>query len=352
MDANQDPEILFFNRIWSVHVNEARKIDQSWRPGFDVRNDAIREPAEAFWSNLDRIDAMASLPFTLTSHAIWSDRLTNTAEIKTYLDGLVSGTRPDPVESIWSNLFRATAGLQQAVEFPPAAKVERLIDLLLGLRWNYVSSGFHALLGSQLVMAWMAFESLAADLWVAAVNARPRSLAVNVLSASTQDTAPKDDPTPQQERQYEISLNVDALKLAQFNLVEKMGDILKDRKRVSFLSLDGIEKAYLAAFRSPPGQKNARPSHNLTDLLDEYRQRLFTLSKMRHLLAHKGGVLDKKFIDEVKSHSPELTSSPDGRLPLSGPMVRDYTNAAFRAGGDLIKFVDNWLATVPDQIDG
>jgi hypothetical protein len=95
---------------------------------------------------------------------------------------------------------------------------------------------FEALMSTQLIMAWTAFETLAGDLWEAAVNCHPQTLATLDSKSATADAKGEGK-----------SLPMFFLERYHYDLREKMGTILKEH-RCNFQKLDGIIKAYRLAF--------------------------------------------------------------------------------------------------------
>ena len=99
--------------------------------------------------------------------------------------------------------------------------------------------GLQNLLRASLLNAWTAFENLAADLWIKAVDLRPRTLAYNVVMG------PKpSNPNSKQEPQMPFREMADF----GFNVSNDMGKLLKNRGKVNLDSLERIEEAYFCTF--------------------------------------------------------------------------------------------------------
>ena len=112
----------------------------------------------------------------------------------------------------------------------------------------------------------------------------------------------------------------------------KMGSVLSLNRRVSFQSLNDIVDAYQKAFRS-----------DLDSVFDDLVATRET-EKVRHLIAHRGGVVDRKFHEEM-SDSPFYKDVPIGsQLPFDGPMVSRHVDACIKTGVALFSTVDSWSA--------
>lgn len=224
------------------------------------------------------------------------------------------------------------------------------------------------LFGSILVTSWMTFEMLATDLWIAAVNARPKTLAWNVVIPPT--TAKKVPNTHERKKPDSIqqkvnsgakkkggelkdapqfkqqapTISFDSLAGHGFNISEEVGQFLKDDRRVNFDSLRGIRIAYYDAFRTP-GDDSQRTSQPLVDLFEKHFDDLKSLEAIRNLIAHRGGTVDPKFLAEVEEHDKQLAQLPEKEpLEADGDFVLKYMKAVDSACVELFGFVDNWLA--------
>jgi hypothetical protein len=65
--------------------------------------------------------------------------------------------------------------------------------------------------------------------------------------------------------------------------------------------------------------------------------------------AHRGGKVDAKFRQEIRTHAPDLYAIGVGEmLPLDGDLVKKYTEPAVSFSQSLFKIVDEWLKNYPD----
>jgi len=160
--------------------------------------------------------------------------------------------------------------------------------------------------------SYAAFETLAADVWIAAVN-RDFSLAKNWIDKNS-------------ERQIPTSV----LAGNNFNVSSLMGTILHDTKKVSFESLNDIRNQYFQTFKGEL-EGAFEPSDDLVKA-----------EKTRHLFAHRGGLIDQKFKTQMSKY-PEYADAVVGeRLRLTGPVTGAHVNACAKCGVALLKQVDNW----------
>lgn len=133
-------------------------------------------------------------------------------------------------------------------------------------------------------------------------------------------------------------IGVDEIAAHEFDLKNHMGDIL--RRRYRFGSLEKIQKAYRIAFFQ--NKRILRPFST---------PYLHTLNQCRNLLVHKGGIIDQKFHEKVRS-VPELKDGPVGSiLHFDGELVCSLVRAARKASVGLLFATDRWLARYPDSIN-
>jgi hypothetical protein len=165
-------------------------------------------------------------------------------------------------------------------------------------------------LSAATVYIWTAFECLAADLWENSLNDR------TVLAHRTLSSIPGDDTGKSGLSRRHIEVGLAARH--GFDLRRCLGTLLKSK--FDFTSFEGIEAAYKQAFG--------------TDELQGF-QDLKELEQVRHLIVHRGGVVDEKFL--------RVTNLKARRgVPLSPKVsqVCDYMIAVTLACVSLLKSVD------------
>ncbi len=205
---------------------------------------------------------------------------------------------------------------------------------------EFYSESFVDLMFNQIVGAWTAYEVLATDLWVEAVNRRPKHLGKNAWIGSRQSEGDNDESGKKSSRGFDVDL----LDEYDFNLSESMGTMMWRKRLFDFNSLRGLVAAYKMAFRvmgKKEGQSGAMPELNRWFSGPDHDQ-LKVLEAIRHATVHRGGRADVTFLERMEGH-------PFGQLrngepiPLDGEVVQKCTEAAVKSGIVLLMGVDEWL---------
>lgn len=123
----------------------------------------------------------------------------------------------------------------------------------------------YATLTAMVTGAYGAFETLAEDLWIATAN-KHFGLAMAFIKSFPQRQADM------------VALLGDGP-----DLTYRMGTILGRTKKIQFNSLGDIQDNYRRTFSS-----------GIASVLDDFSG-VRTAEKIRHLLAHRGGVVDARF---------------------------------------------------------
>jgi len=222
--------------------------------------------------------------------------------------------------------------------------VDDLLDREEQKVWRENAIG--SLYSSLIIGAYTAFEVLATDLWLVAVNERPKSLAKYALEFARGDTS-----EPKAARQ-EPSVLLSTLAAYDFNVSGAVGDFLRESNRVKFDSLNGIQTAYKAAFRIPEDKKK-RVSNQLSELFKGAYNDLYAIEAVRNLMAHRGGKVDQKFLDQVKGYDAGWSATlKDQPLQLAGQQVSKLVLASVRFSSSLLVFVNDWLSKYTDSGPG
>ena len=274
-----------------------------------------KDIAESFKASLDRLMSFFELPLQLI---YWSARISVIKHIARYRCGLSpeDDSRDhelqvsEAVKRVWDEIVRPSQGTR-TVSFSTG-----VLATMLGDRGSTgidpAREGVEAVLAAMVMASYAAFETLAADLWVEAVN-RHNSLATNWM-----------------EKNSEKQIPGAVLASYEFNVSSYMGTILHSTKKVSFESLNDIRNLYRQAFKGA--------MDDAFEPIDD----LVKAEKTRHLFAHRGGLVDRKFKDQMKDY-PEYTSAVIGeRLRLTGPVTGSYVAACAKCGVALLKAIDNW----------
>ena len=164
--------------------------------------------------------------------------------------------------------------------------------------------------------AWSAFEAMAADLWIAALNKDPKKLALNYASKNGQ-------------KNFIIS----QLAEYQFNIKYRIEELYKNHKKVSFDTLNDIKIAYSQAYGIFENE-----------VLGDTKE-LFIAEKTRHLIAHRSGIVDAEYAKFVRNTEPYGGFCIGNPIPLNGPLVAVLIESCASAGIKLLNFVDKWAAS-------
>ena len=270
--------------------------------------------AKSFSVNLDRLTSFAELPLQLI---YWSARLSVVKHIARYRCGV---SPEDGSKDAEPNIRGAIIAVYDEIV---ATKGAYPLDFSATALGNFLGDrtaagigpaceGIEAVLAAMVMASYAAFETLAADLWIAAVN-RHHALATNWIG-----------------RNSERQLPVNIIAGYGYNVSQSMGTILRDTKKVSFKSLGDIRSAYKQAFNGE--------IDGVFDPVDD----LVKAEKTRHLFAHRGGLIDQKFKADMKDFPEYMDMMVGERVRLIGPVAKSHVTACAKCGTTLLKAVDNW----------
>jgi hypothetical protein len=194
------------------------------------------------------------------------------------------------------------------------------IDVLLA-ETSAMRSAIEALFGSLIIEAWITFETLAADLWVVAVDTGPKDIRLRV--ANSNKLLKPDD-------------NIGAKELfdAEFDPSSNYGSSLRELGRISFQKLDHIKRFYSIAFTSDFDAI-------FNEVEDGY---ILALSAFRNALIHNSGKADKKFVKQVQGFEEFREIQAGEKLWLDGERVAKLQWAARALSVRLVKFVDDLIS--------
>jgi len=195
-----------------------------------------------------------------------------------------------------------------------------------------------SMLASMIVGTWTAFETLAADMWVAAVNCHPKILAglggsPQAWQNSNSRDDEHDDPDGEQKQpkreDKKISLGLLQGKMDQ--LTGSFGTLLKGR--YSFQTLPVIRKAYGLAFSKDFSAVKDALVHTSLD----------HLAGVRNILVHRSGKADSKFKRQTDGCHHFSRVQAGDIMQLDGDIVCDIVSNATVQAKELIVAVDQWI---------
>jgi hypothetical protein len=195
------------------------------------------------------------------------------------------------------------------------------------------SRSLEASLMSYITTAWTIIETMSGDLWEAAINAHPGTLAhlngkANRLKRS-HDRSSASSKEPRESK----TVPLDAIAMHGFDVRAQMGAILRAAK-FEFSRFESIREAYASAFDRDFTQIDQALSNAALD----------ALNAVRNLIVHKDGIVDAEFLKKRST----LTSLPKGQvgkiLFLDGEIIVALIKPAITAANQLLRAVDDWLA--------
>lgn len=164
---------------------------------------------------------------------------------------------------------------------------------------------------------WTAFESFATDLWTGALN-QATPLAHRALNCTSNDDK---EQVGISRRHIEVGL---AARYG-FDLRRSLGTILK--AKFDFTSFDGIESAYTQAFGN-------------CGELGDWKDTMGRLEQIRHLILHRGGIVDDKFLKTTK-----IKARRNAFIAITIPQTAEHMMSMVMASISLLKIVEGWFVT-------
>jgi hypothetical protein len=174
-----------------------------------------------------------------------------------------------------------------------------------------------ALLASTAIQSWMAFEVLASDLWVRAIDYGPVRLRKRVARKALK-AEKSDDPA---DLISDDDIDHDPQK--------RYGSYLLQARKVSFGRLSFIKSNYETAF-----------SDKVKDVFKSDKQ-IDALSAFRNALIHAGGKADAHFRKQVAKFPEYSKFKKNRKIALDGQLVAKLRTAATKVGTGLLHYVDD-----------
>lgn len=301
-------------------------------PSVILRDSPLRPVADAFYRNVDRLRSMASLPPYLIG-------LTRSVE----RSAAHAFQRGDP------NHFGEAYFKAQQLNSTDAID-EGLGSLGL---WHtqipFMHAALESLLSATIVGLWTAVETLAGDLWEAALNLHPHTLAdlagkpanrITKRSFGHTDFGSHQAAAEGEGKQLSLR-EMRRITSGSYDLSRLMGTALKTKFR--FTSLDGIREAYSVAFSEQHTGIDQALSHECFDVL----------SAFRNVIVHSGGVADREFAKATPRLQnttllADTALAPLGqRVELTGPILKAIFESTVTASNVLLTAVATWIEQWP-----
>jgi hypothetical protein len=181
--------------------------------------------------------------------------------------------------------------------------------------------GLAAILASQIIQAWTAFETLATDLWVEGLNLCPP---LGVTAMGAQPLAGEKEESAEKKRKIRFPIPLQKLQKYDFNLKTSMGSLLKEKWK--FTTRDGIRQAYCDAFGGDAGL--------VADIIDD--KAIKAMSALRNVIVHRSGIADEDFLKD-KSGNDCLGPAIRGiQVAIDGEMVSRLCKRTGDLGAELV----------------
>lgn len=174
----------------------------------------------------------------------------------------------------------------------------------------------HALLSTSISFTWTSFEIFGRDLWIEAVNKDPVDFAQKCASDKT--------------------LTISQLAQMKFQLDAQMGLLLADK--FDFTNLKNIISSFDSILEKR--FRGILQSYEKKEFLD-----LFVTEKLRHLIQHKAGVVDKKFIAEIGIDNTTIPLTEGTRIRLNYAVAVSGIKSAALLGSRILSLLHGITST-------
>jgi hypothetical protein len=305
---------------------------------------------DTFADNFDRLITLATAPEGFLSVGMKLQLALDVARFRLFnrVEATTDDDLPEVREKILEESNRIMPTLKRYIQpetTMPQADALRVDHVARQLK--IANDAVSAIYSNLILGAWMVFESLASDLWIAALDSYPKDLSkmegskkrISSLSMQKRGNATQ-DPGSEKDKQMsgkegkdkQISLpDIHKVTKGDFNLANKMGTLL--REKYEFDSLEKIRVAYSLAF--------AEHSHDIDDVLAD--SSLDALSAVRNLIAHNAGYANQEYLDRMKSVPGIPPLELKQRLELNGEWVVNLIGPIRRLGYALLTNVTRWI---------
>jgi hypothetical protein len=189
--------------------------------------------------------------------------------------------------------------------------------------------GFIHLLSGCITGTWTAIETMLADLWEAALNAHPKTLAT--LNGRPRKDAEKNQSNKglgDQDKKFDLNL----VAKHDFDLRSHMGTIFRFERRFEFTRLSGAREAYMRAF----SEKSSRVDTAIAS------KSIDALSAVRNALLHRAGEADDEYVRQQKI-LPIPKADKGEKIKLNGQNTSDLIKPAIASSRSLMIAVNDWI---------
>ena len=312
-----------------------------WNLHRNPKTAEIKQVAEFFAGRCARLRGLMQLPAQIGNATIkLRDTFTRSIfEVTGRLEaGELTAEQQKKIESRSNDLFAEMADqtirLQGTPEWDDHV-LKSLVDGLVAVEHMGADPRSFGMLQasmmSYLTTGWTIIETMSGDLWEAALNAHPSSLANLTGSPKRLKGGQVNKSSAQSAKEWK-SVSLDDISMHGFNIENKMGSIL--RSKFNFASLEGIREAYACAF----GNRSPQVERALID------PSLDSLSAIRNVIVHRDAHADNEYIKKTKGLGALPKAELREHILLNGDIVVRLLKPAIVAANQLLIAVDDWLA--------
>jgi hypothetical protein len=306
-----------------------------------LKNGSLKQLGSVFFTNLSGAEDSVELPFYIAAFPYYKDVIARSSAIASDFAQSLGPSLPE-IEDVLARLnrypeegIRCLEGLTPSDNFQALAdSISRFVSVMEECSGSIATAkmtsamlpyiefredtipAFENLFRAAASSIWTAFEVLAADLWEYCMNSAPAKLILGAM---------KEARGTEVEGLTQKQISVDLLGKYGFNLAGVMGTVLK--QKFDFSSVGGMEMAYKVLFSG----NRVFPK----ELIPE----LYLLEQTRHLIQHRAGVVDEKFVKATG------TSLPIGaRLTVNSRELTSFKRTVIMASLILLAQADEIMA--------
>jgi hypothetical protein len=300
----------------SILEKVAIEVDEPEATSKALQSKALQSVADVYAKNVFDLLGLLSLPYAMLRIGVH-----NTQQIEFFLQAVAETkillrTKEDKARVMaYAGELMKKATEEKSSPKNPHEEANRQLAKLLEKK--NVSDAARALLYAGISSGWAAFESAAKDIWVVALNSRPKLLAQPAFAKLTDEAAT--------EGLSAKHVSVGLLARHGFDLRDKLGLLLSDK--FDFTGVSGIRIAYTSAFGK---------SSVFDTMFNE--QNLATLEATRHLIVHRAGFVDEDYKRRTKDNVPI-----GQQLHFDSARVCELVNSSITVCCKLMRQVDEWL---------
>ena len=292
--------------------------------------------AESLRTNMQRLSGFSRLPVAIFNYARRYHHLFVQTALREIGD-INESTDPAKQERLHDAFDRALedwiiGGHPVAARFPGVLMI-RDVAGVAAFPELLPDNAIEAFCGSVVIQSWTAFENLAEDLWVAAINSHPSKLA-NLAGNPRGKYRQQNRAAPSEKYQQPgKTVPLSELEFHGYDLRKRMGDVLRNSRKVVFRSLADIREAYHRAF--------SEQAADVDNVLDD--PGLQYASAVRNVLIHKAGRVDDEYREQTAGLTGIARVAVGEKLPLTGEVAEKLADDTIDCAFRLFRAVHAWI---------